>query len=276
MSTVVYDIPLYLVAAYKGRPIIVRTSYPAELAKVLTEEEMKNLIGVRLLSLNADVDALANWGYSVPVELAMVEPSTEYSLLYRHAKLLDKHPVRVSIPVTEGFGKAVKLATSLQFAVKLELSQPIPRAVEEMRTVLDFYLHQSSVSQPVEFFHSALMAFYHNQPLTLWAIQEEDPALLRFVTDEGVETIARSNGDMYRLTYDLDNFMANFRDELLVARGECQGCEFFENCMGYFKWPRRSFSCEGVKRVLSTLKQAARELHQDLETAMPREAEVVR
>ena len=275
MSAVVYDIPVHLVAAYSGRPMIVRSESPAELVSALGEKELENLVGVRLLSLAADVDPLAAWGYSIPVELAMRQPETEFSFLYRHAKLLDKHPVRVSIPVVNGFSKAIKVATALQFAVKLEINQPDPMAVEEARTVLDFYLHHSSVTQPVEFFHSALLAFYHHDPVTLWDIMEEDPARLRFVTDDCVETIARQHDDVNILKCDLDSFMSLFKEELLAGRGECCGCEFFNNCMGYFKWPRRGFSCVGVKKLLGAIKEAANELRQDLE-ALPEAEEGAR
>lgn len=266
MSAVVYDIPVHLVAAYSGQQIIVRSDSPAELVRALGERELENLVGVRLLSLTADVDPLAAWGYSVPVELVMRQPETEFSRLYGHAKLLDKHPVRVSIPVISGFSKAVKVATALQFTVKLEINQPDPMAVEEARTVLDFYLHHSSVTQPIEFFHSALLAFYRHDPATLWDMMEEDPARLRFVTDDCVETIARQHDEVNLLRCDLDSFLSLFKEELLAGRGECCGCEFFNNCMGYFKWPRRGFSCVGVKKLLGAIKEAANELRQDLES----------
>ena len=191
MRMVVYNIPVHLVPTYRGREVVVRFQDPAELVQALPDSDIEKLVSVQLLSLTADVDALADWGYGVPVELIMLSPDTEFPLLYRHAKLLDKHPVRVSIPALPGLFKAVKVASALRFPVKLDVGQPEPDTIEALQSVLDFYLHHPSVSQPVEFFHTSLLSFYHQAPVPLWDVQEEDPAYVRYVTDDGWETIAR-------------------------------------------------------------------------------------
>src|SRR4029453_7395373 len=162
---VVYNIPVHLVPTYRGREILVRSQDPAALVQALPDGDLDKLVGVQLLSLAADVDTLANWGYGVPVELVMLSPETEFPLLYRHAKLLDKHPVRVSIPALPGLFKAVKVASSLGVPVKLEVGQPEPDTIEALQSVLDFYLHHPSVSQPVEFFHTSLLSFYNQAPV---------------------------------------------------------------------------------------------------------------
>ena len=265
MDEVVYNIPLHLFPAYRGRRVVVRSHVAAELAKGLREDDLESVVGVQLLSLKTDAGALAGWGFAVPVELRMRHPATEFPLLYRYAKLLDKHPVRACVPVTPGFGKTVKLAAALQFAVKLEVGQPGPEVLEELREVLDFYLHHQSASQPVEYFHSTLLAFHRYAVLSLWDAQEEDPAFVRYVTDEGRETVARGSGGTMAAG-DLPSFVPELKRRLLVARGECAGCEFFGNCGGYFKWPRADYACGGVKEVFQTLRQAAGELRQSLES----------
>jgi len=160
MRTVVYNIPVHLVPAYRGREVLVRAQDPTALVHALPDGDLEQLVSVQLLSLTADVDALADWGYGVPVELIMLSPDTEFPLLYRHAKLLDKHPVRVSIPALPGLFNAVKVASALRFPVKLEVGQPEPEAIEALQSVLDFYLHHTSVSQPVEFFHTRSSSFF--------------------------------------------------------------------------------------------------------------------
>ena len=264
MTTVVHNIPLNLVSAYRGREVIVRSPDPAELVKAIPESDLGKIVGVQILSLTVDVDPLADWGYAIPVELVMQDPQGEFPLLYRHAKLLDKHPVRASIPVVPGFSKAVKVANSLQFTVKLEVGQPEPAAIEELLAVLDFYLHQSSVSQPIEFFHTSLASFYDRAPVTLWDVQEEDPAYIRYMTDDGRETIARRLV-AESVTGDIDYFAADLWAGLLAERSECCGCEFFENCGGYFKAPLKDYDCDGVKTVFRALKDAAAELRRDLD-----------
>jgi hypothetical protein len=51
---------------------------------------------------------------------------------------------------------------------------------------------------------------------------------------------------------------------VLAPEAECASCEFFLNCGGYFKWPNRDFSCDGIKRIFHRLSRAALELHDDL------------
>jgi hypothetical protein len=215
--------------------------------------------------LSADVDALADWGYGVPVDLLMRSPETDFPLLYRHAKLLDKHPVRVSISALPGLFKAVKVASALRFPIKIEVGQLDPVAIEAMQAVLDFYLHHPSVSQPVEFFHTSLLSFYHQAPVPLWDAQEEDPAFVRYVTDDGRETIARHPGGL-PVTGDLGGFVVQLQQEILAEGGECGACEFFAYCGGYFKWPHKDYGCSGVKTLFRTLRDASAALRHDLNT----------
>ncbi|MBO0720245.1 MAG: hypothetical protein J2P41_05450 [Blastocatellia bacterium] len=245
--------------------MIVRSRSPAELVEAFAESDLENIVGVQLLSLLADVDPLADWGYAVPVELIMHDPVTEFALLYRYAKLLDKHPVRASIPAVPGLCKAVKVASALQFAVKLELGQPGPGALEEMLAVLDLYIHHTSISQPIEFFHSSFLSFYYRTPMTLWELQEDNPIYMRYVGEDGVERVARRLVSA-SMTGEMCAFVENLQAELMTGQAECCSCEFFENCGGYFKWPDRDYRCDGVKRIFRTLKDAADELRRDLMT----------
>jgi hypothetical protein len=265
MRTVVYNIPVHLVPAYRGREVLVRAQDPTALVHALPDSDIEKLVSVQLLSLTADVDALADWGYGVPVELIMRSPETEFPLLYRHAKLLDKHPVRVSIPALPGLFKAVKIASALRFPIKLDVGQPDPVAIEALQAVLDFYLHHPSVSQPVEFFHTSLLSFYNQAPVPLWDVQEDDPAYVRYVTDDGRETIARRPVGIH-VTGDLGFFVAHLQQELLAERGECCACEFLAHCGGYFKWPRKDYGCSGVKTLFRTLRDASESLRHDLNT----------
>jgi hypothetical protein len=260
---VVYNIPVHLLTAYRGQEVLVRSQDPTALVQALPDDALETLVGVQLLSLLADVDALASWGYGVPIDLVMVSPEAEFPLLYRHAKLLDKHPVRVSIPALPALFKAVKVATALRFTIKLEMGQPEPAAIEALQAVLDFYLHHTSVAQPVEFFHTALMSFYHRSPVTLWDVQEENPAYVRYVTDDGRETLARPLVGM-PVPGDLGSFVTGLQQALLAERNECCDCEFFQHCGGYFKWPRKDYGCSGVKALFHTLRDASEALRRDL------------
>jgi hypothetical protein len=257
-----YNIPAAMAGSYRDLNIIVRSHDPLEFIECLSKDDLKNLLYIQLLSLSSDVDILLKWGVSVPVDLVMANPDTEFPLLYKHAELLNRHPVRVSIPVTRGFNKVVRLAASLNFAVKLEIGQLDGGLVEEMFQTLNFYLHHSTVSQPIEYFHSILMAFYHERPITIWEIQEEDPGLFRYVTNQGKETISKRFVEV-DVRGDLASFIEEFKLELLAEKRECYSCEFLDNCGGYFKWPHKEFGCDQVKTIFQALKDAAIELKKD-------------
>ena len=168
----------------------------------------------------------AKYGFGDPIEILLKDPA-QYLDLYSHTYLLDSHPVRIIIPVVPGFSKAVKLAVALNFAVKLEMRQPDQQLLKEVEGVLDFYLHRSHVRQPIDFFHTTLTSFFHETPISLWEIAEETPVIAE-------------------------------KDQ------ECQECEFFNRCGGYFKWPDTTYRCDGIKRVFQTLANAAQEMRDDL------------
>ncbi len=264
-DSVVYNIPARMVEEYRGRPVIVRSDQPSELVARLPEAYLKDLACVQLLSLDGEIDDLIHWGELVPVDIVMRNP-VEFPKLYRYADLLENHPVRVSIPAVPGCYKAVKLAVSLNFAVKLVIAQqPDQALIEELAQILDLYLHRPNVAQPVEYFHSTFLAFYHGEGITLWSVQEEDPMVIRYVTDEGEETISpRLEGITFGADY--DSVVAEYQRALLAEKGECEGCEFWDICGGYFKWPDKQYHCDGVKSLFRTLKEAAGELQRELKS----------
>src|SRR5262249_193682 len=244
-------------------------------ARTLREASLEHLLAVQLLSVEANPDPLAEWGQNVPVDLLMNNPAEEYQLLYRFAKLLDKHPIRASIPAVAGFSRAVKVAASLSFAVKLDVGQVDRDVAEELLQVLDLYLHHTLVTQPIEFFHSTLEALYHNTPTDLWDIQGENPEHLLHVMDDRFLTVARRAGAPTPIG-DLGGFLSDLRSKALSRNGECLSCEFFDYCGSYFKWPRIDYDCVNVKRLFGELKSAATELGRDVQTFNRSDAEVPR
>ena len=158
--------------------------------QALPDGDIEKLVSVQLLSLTADVDALADWGYGVPVG-SSCSPQIPNSLALPARQAARQTSGAGLHPALPGLFKAVKVASALRFPVKLDVGQPEPDTIEALQSVLDFYLHHPSVSQPVEFFHTSLLSFYHQAPVPLWDVQEDDPAYVRYVTDDGWETIAR-------------------------------------------------------------------------------------
>ena len=134
--------------------------------------------------------------------------------------------------------------------------------------LLDDYLHKSTVTQPIEYFHSLLLGFCDHEAINLWAIQEEDPALIRYVDEQGEEHLP---GRLIDADYSSSpaNFVADWEASLSTEGAECLDCPFFTHCRGYFKWPRRDYDCAGVKTLFTALQQAGGELERDLAAAPP-------
>jgi hypothetical protein len=261
VDPIIYNVPVALFERYRERQLIVRSHNPEELLEKLSGEGLERVAYVQLLSLDAEIDGLMRWEHPIPIDLAVLDQETDLPLLYRYSPLLDRRPIRVSVPVAPGFSRPAKLAVSLNFAVKLDVSQPGGALIEELMHFANYYLHQSTVSRPVEFFHSMFLAFYHNTPASLWDIQEENPLIMRYVTDHGEEVLSRrlSEGD-----YDIKSFPEEDKVTLTALRGACSGCEFIEYCAGYFKWPRRDYCCDGVKTIFRFLESTAGELRGDM------------
>jgi len=256
-----YNIPESLMAAYRGQNIILRTREASEMISRMRAADVGSIAYIQVLSPDGSIEGLEHWVPGIPLDVVIREPQHEIPLLYRFAPLLNSHPIRVSVALVRGFGKVVKLATSLNFAVKIAGGQPDPDVIGEMLDIVDFYLHRSNLTEPIEFFHGLFLGFYHQIPVTLWAIQEEDPASARYVTDQGQE---RMPGRLAAAEPPLD--LASFASKRMnrIEKGECARCAFRLNCAGYFKWPRRDYGCDGVKAVMQVLAEAAGELRKDM------------
>ena len=269
MNPLIYNLPAHRLPDDREGGLIVRANDPARLIAALEPEDPERVMAVQLLNLDADSEPLNAWAPGLPIELVMRDPAAEFPLLYRHTNLLDNHPVRVAIAVAPGFGKAVKTAAALDFAVRLAPGQPDPALIEELATVLEFYLRQPTVAQPIEYFHGALLGFYHDEPIPLWLILDENPGIVRYIADDGTESLGgRLAGADLTIAPDAD--LPTWIDQTLATAEECRTCEFLRSCGGYFKWPRRNYDCVGVKRVFGLLQAAAAELRRDLE-AVPTE-----
>ncbi len=262
-STLVYNIPARLIDQYADYAVIVRSRDPSEIVSCLPPARLFHVRFVQLLSLPPDISVLGPWAVGLPIDVVLSDPVAEYSRLYSYATLSETHPVRVTIPVISGFSKAVRLAVALGFAVKFDVIQPDDLLIEELSDVLDFYLHGKAVQQPIEFFQSMLLSFYQSQPFSMWEISEEDPAQMRYVTDDGEESIYHLLAGSVPAA-DLNGFVDRFAAQLLSEKRECHDCDFYGRCGGYFKWPDKSYSCDGIKKLFSSIQAAAAELKTDL------------
>jgi hypothetical protein len=193
------------------------------------------------------------------LDVVLSAPGQEFSNLYRLVDVRSVRDVRVSMPATPGFLKALRLAASLGLPVRLLPGQPCREAAEELATALSFYLHDSMVEAPIEFFHSALAWMLGAQTGSLWIICEQDPAIFQHHSGNDQQRSPRADG-----LYLKENFVTDRLARLIEESGECASCPWQQLCQGYFKWPDPTYSCDGVKRLFSLLRAAADEIQQDL------------
>ncbi len=262
MRLCTYNVPLALIDSYPNRRLIIRAADPAMVVNGLFPPDLDNLVALQLLDISADLDELDGWNPGLPIEVVLQDPEGETMKLYRLCRLQRSHPVRVVLPVVAGFSNAARVASFLHLPVKLEGTPPDSELLEEFSATLDFFLHNKAVSQPIDYFSALLMAVLHKQPVSLWELQEEDPAIVRYVTDDGRETIARR--PVAVLDEDLNAFRFELAKRVLAPEAECASCRFFMNCGGYFKWPDPDYSCAGMKQLFQRLYDAAHELQDDL------------
>jgi hypothetical protein len=214
--------------------------------------------------MDCDADALLHLSDQIPIDLIVDEPTAEFSPLYRFAELIRKHPVRVTVKAVPRMTRAVKIAQALNFSVRLEIDQPEAAVVDELLALAEYYLRGSSVSSPVEPFHSLFLSFLSGKPTNLWSLQEEDPSVDRYVADAGNVVLSRR---LISLGIPEDQLEGALEKHVSACReaGECATCEWFSRCQGYLKLPDNSYRCEHVKRLFALLNYAAAEMRKDEE-----------
>ncbi len=178
----------------------------------------------------------------IPLDVVLDDPATEFSALYRLVDVRNSRPVRVTIPARPGFMKALRLAVSLSIPVRLLPGQPDAALLAELGEAADFYLRDTMVEVPVEFFHSLLAVFFGSETGTLWDFLEQDP-------DPASSC---------------DDSVATYLAQIVASGGECATCPWQAVCAGYFKYPDATYDCAGVKQSFTALEAAADEIKRDL------------
>ena len=167
------------VVAPGGRAFVVIVKTREELSQWLSNPPA----GLQWLEVNGllgDADAwepATQSGMNVPLDIVVANPGSQFSDLYRLVDVCAVRDVRVSMPASPGFLRALKLAIALRLPVRLLPGQPAAEVCAELTAALTFYLRDPMVETPVEFFHSVLAFMCSAQTGSLWTILEEDPAI---------------------------------------------------------------------------------------------------
>jgi hypothetical protein len=225
--------------------------------------------GLRWLQVEgmlADADAWAEVAHTdsdIPLDIVLSDPASEFSDLYRLVDASAVCDIRVTVPVLPGSAKAVRLAAALRLPVRLLPGQPNGEALDELRAILDIYLHEPTVEAPVEFFHSLLVAACGAKDVSLWVILEHDPDTIRRY-NAGGQTDFPAPDDPNEREFPPSGFVEKHLKSLIAQGAECAACPWQRPCRGYFKWPDPSYSCEGIKGLFSTIETAGTEIRRDM------------
>ena len=246
------------------RPFVVIVRSREELNRWL-HDRSPALQWIQVEGLLSDADAWASaaqGAVDIPLDVVLSAPGSEFADLYRLVDVLAVRGVRVSMPASPGFLKAVRLSASLGLPVRLLPGQPSTEAVSELAAALDMYLHGPMVEAPIEFFHSALAWMRGVQTGSLWSIVEEDPAIFRHYHSNGQPGLPCATRPFSKESS--HHFVKSHLARLISKGAECTVCPWQPLCQGYFKLPDPSYSCHGVKQLFATLRAAADEIEQDL------------
>lgn len=254
-----YHIPSSMISNYSTEMVIIRSEDPSELVRTVERVGRSRIEYVQLTGAHPDPAPLSHLEPTILVEIALEDPQKEAEYLHLYCNAVFSNPIRVLINTSPGFLTAVERAISLRTESRLTVHQPDEALVRELEYALDLYLHSAEVEVPVDFFHSLLVAFCRdNLDDCLWRIQREDPERDRYVLDSGSIVISP------RLPIEIsgrpEDFLDDYRFEIMAQQGECSVCRYFTQCVGYFKFPDRAYSCKAIQRIFSKLKGAANEI----------------
>jgi hypothetical protein len=252
-------------SGHSGSPFVAIVRSRAELSRWLINPPA-GLQWLQVEELLEDQDAwipAAQSTSNVPLDVVISSPGSQFSDLYRLVDVFGVRDVRVSMPASPGFLKALKVAVALRLPVRLLPGQPSPEVLLELTEAVSFYLRDPMVETPVEFFHSVLAAMCGAGDGSLWMILEEDPALF---LHRGVNDGFKLPGGFTPPSSDLSSttFVETWFRRLLEQNAECVTCPWQQICQGYFKWPDPAYDCGGVKRLFSAIKAAADEMGLEL------------
>lgn len=258
-------LPASLVDGTESSPFVAVATSAGEI-ETLQASRSPSLQWVQVLGLlgNPQVwQALARSRDAVPLDV--VVPTASFSDLYRLVDVRNGRDVRVTVPVEPGLSKAVRLAASLGFPIRLLPGQPTGESLAELEKTADFYLHDPMVDAPVEYFHTALIHRCKPGADSIWVATEEDPAIYRRALENGTFALPRSS-EILPDAHAADRFVEDRLADLLRRGAECMDCPWQGFCRGYFKWPDSTYDCAGIKRVFSMIDGQADAMLNELQT----------
>jgi hypothetical protein len=231
--------------------------------------------GVELEGLAEDLHSLSSLPLGLPV-LIKLHPR-DASHLYTNAWLADRFALEALMDIDKGLLKGVKTAASAMVPVTLNLEELSDAG--ELMSVLNYYLHDTHLQVPVEFFHSMLSAYLRGTTAALTDIYSESPTEYLYVDRSGrvtaSERLARAGRFFGTVSGGLkiDEKSQLYRDlldrkkHLVLSGSKCVSCERFDLCKGYLRFVDANFDCDPFLEVFGEIKAKAKEIADDLAKA---------
>ena len=230
---------------------------------------------VEFEGLGEDLHSLSALPLGFPVVLKLHPGVAPH--LYTNAWLGDRFSLEVLMDVDKGLLQGVKTVTSAMVPVTMNLEEISDSA--ELMPVLNYYLHDTHVQVPVEFFHSMISSCLRGATVALSDFYAESPTQFLYVDESRRVTasarLARAGKFFGTVAGGLkiDEESQLYKDlldrkkNLVLSGSKCIACEGFDLCGGYLRFVDTHFDCDPFLEVFKEIKAKAKEIADDLAKA---------
>jgi radical SAM protein with 4Fe4S-binding SPASM domain len=166
--------------------------------------------------------------------------------------------------------KNINFLTGLGMLVHIDMSKPVQDEKALLR-VTDFYLHNPTLSTPIEPIHSLLVLMNRGRGNRLWSTEQERVRTNFYVSNQGEVSLSRrwmERSLKYgSLDDSVDEFMksglysklASLKAELFRNKSPCIFCRHFDVCNGFLRALDPEWPCDIWQEVFGILKSAVKE-----------------
>ncbi len=273
-NSALISIPPRLAAEVDSHDIVLRSGNCGDI--VNTYKTLGDRVkGVELEYPSENLHSLSALPLQLPIRLKLHPKCAPQ--LYTNTWLVDRFSLEALINVDKGLLQGVKIAASAMVPVTMDLEELSDTS--ELLSVLNYYLHDTHVQVPVDFFHSMISACLRGNVLALPKLYPESPSEFLYVDELGRVTasarLARagkflgevSGGLQIDEESDLYKQLINRKKDLVLSGSKCVSCERFDLCEGYLRFVDTDFDCGPFLEVFNAIKVNAKEIADDLAKA---------
>jgi len=267
----IISIPATLIDVPLSERTVVRSSACTEIATAC-KQLGERVIGAELEGPATDIAYLSD----VPVGLSLVwklHPN-DATQIYTNTWLSDRFSLAVLMDTDRGLFNGLKIVTSATVPAIINLD--ILADASELMSALHYYLHDTHLQVPLEFFHSLFLAKIGYRTVSLTDIYPEAPDKFLYVDKSGRVTASSrmARAGMFfgsvegglRLDEEsaLYKSLLDLKRHLFLSCSSCVSCEGFEMCGGYLRLLNSTYDCTPFLEVFKEIRVKAKEIADDL------------